>query len=728
MSPTEASMPSPALATITVTLWRNRWAAADRGASTPASGEEAALAHAASALPWPGTTGHNARLRRGIRMSSRTARAIAWTLWSVSLVQVIASAVLLALNRAIFPAGGDAALAVVLLTAMVYASVGGLIGSRVSQNPIGWLLSVIGVLFAYTVLAEQYALRGLVTAPGSLPGVHAVASVGNATPILAVASLLLVVLLFPDGHPPSPRWRPVLWVAIAVDAVGTIGFLLQKANVTGITNSLADKGVSFQNTLGVYSSHGASAAVLGVTGALGVGTALAALVGLFVRRRRGSPELRQQLAWLGYVAVVAVVAFIAAIFLGNNSNGLIGTVIWSVLFGDIVLGIPVACGIAILKYRLYELDIVIKKAVVFAVLAAFVTLVFVAVVVGIGTLVTGAGNLVITFVATAIIAIAFQPLRTRARRFADRVVYGKRATPYEVLSEFSDRVATSYSTEDVLPRMAQILGEGLGARKAGVWLRVGSDVRLLASWPDADGEISASEPISAVDAGALPGSDRTFPVRHQGELLGALTVAMPPAEPITPSQEKLAGDLASQAGLVLRNVRLIEEVRASRQRLVAAQDEERRRIERNLHDGAQQQLVALAVKLGLARTVNQQDHERANQMLAVLQSDAQSALENLRDLARGIYPPLLADQGLAAAVSAQARKAPLPVDVEADGLGRYAQEAEAAVYFCCLEAMQNVAKYAEASSVRVKLGIEDGELTFEVSDDGKGFDPERTPT
>jgi len=663
-----------------------------------------------------------------MRMSTRTARAIARTLWSLSLIQVIASAVLLALNHAIFPAGGDAALAAALLTAMVYASVGGLIGSRVPRNPIGWLLSVIGVALAYSVLAEQYALRGLVTAPGSLPGVHAVASVGNVTPIFAVASLLLVVLLFPDGHPPSPRWRPVLWVAVAVDAVGTIGFLLLKAKVTGITNSLQDNAVAFHNTVGIFGSRGAAADVLGVTGLLGLVTALATIVGLFVRRRRGSPELRQQLAWLGYVAVIAVAAFVAAIFLGNDSNGLLGTVIWSVLFGDIVLGIPVACAIAILKYRLYELDIVIKKTVVFAVLAAFVTLVFVALVVGIGTLVTGAGNSVVTFVATAIVAIAFQPLRTRARRFADRVVYGKRATPYEVLSEFSDRMATSYSTEEVLPRMAQILGEGLGARKAGVWLRVGSEVRLLATWPHSDGEVTGTEPIAAVEAGALPGSDRTFPVRHQGELLGALTVAMPSAEPITPSKEKLAGDLASQAGLVLRNVRLIEEVRASRQRLVAAQDEERRRIERNLHDGAQQQLVALAVKLGLARTVNQRDHDRANQMLEVLQSDAQGALENLRDLARGIYPPLLADQGLVAAVSAQARKAPLPIEVETDGLGRYPQEAEAAVYFCCLEAMQNVAKYAGATVVRVHLEARDGDLAFEVTDDGKGFDPERTPT
>jgi signal transduction histidine kinase len=659
-------------------------------------------------------------------MSPRTARTIARALWALTLAQVIAGVVLLAVNRSIFPAAGEAGVATALLTAMVYATVGGLIGSRVPRNPIGWLLSVIGVVFAFAVLSEQYALRGLVTAPGSLPAVHTVASLGNPAPIFSVASLLLVVLLFPDGHPPSPRWRPVLWAAATVDIGGTLGFVLEKANVTGLTNTLADQGAAFHNTLGVFSTRGPMALVLAAVGALGLATALATIVGLFLRRRRASPELRQQLAWLGYVAVIAVVAFVAAM-VGGNGEGILSTALWAVLFGDIVLGIPVACGIAILRYRLYELDIVIKKTVVFGMLVALFTGVYLAVVIGIGAAIGHRGSAVLTFVGAAIVAIAFQPLRTRARRLADRVVYGKRATPYEVLSVFSDRVATSYSTEEVLPRMAQILGEGLGARKAGVWLRVGSEVRLLATWPHVEGEATLVEPISSVEAGALPGSDRTFSVRHHGELLGALTVAMPPADPITPSKEKLAGDLASQAGLVLRNVRLIEEVRASRQRLVAAQDQERRRIERNLHDGAQQQLVALAVKLGLARTVNQQDHGRANQMLEVLQSDVQAALENLRDLARGIYPPLLADQGLAAALSAQARKASLPVEVETDGVGRYAQETEAAVYFCCLEAMQNVAKYADATSVTVRLDASDGNLAFEVTDDGKGFDPERTP-
>ena len=186
-------------------------------------------------------------------------------------------------------------------------------------------------------------------------------------------------------------------------------------------------------------------------------------------------------------------------------------------------------------------------------------------------------------------------------------------------------------------------------------------------------------------------------------------------------------DVAAQAGLVLRNVALIEDVRASRQRLVAAADEARRRLERNLHDGAQQQLVALRITLGLARQVARSSPQEADELLAQTEREAQDALEELRDLARGIYPPLLADLGLAAALEAQAQKAALPVTVEAPGLGRYSQEIEAAVYFCVLEALQNAAKYAQAQQARVTLGHDGGALTFTVGDDGRGFDRVTTP-
>jgi signal transduction histidine kinase len=233
----------------------------------------------------------------------------------------------------------------------------------------------------------------------------------------------------------------------------------------------------------------------------------------------------------------------------------------------------------------------------------------------------------------------------------------------------------------------------------------------------------------SLDGGDLPaieGAETAVPVRHQGELLGAISIRMPSKESLSAAGERLVTDVASQAGLVLSNARLIEELRASRQRLVAAQDAERRKLERNLHDGAQQQLVALAVKQRLAATMVTKDPRAASEMLEALQQETSDALENLRDLARGIYPPLLADQGLAAALGAQARKAPMPVEVDAVDIGRYPQDAESAVYFCCLEAMQNVAKYAQAGHVRLSLSSQNGQLAFEVTDDGRGFDPDRT--
>src|SRR4029077_5557007 len=205
------------------------------------------------------------------------------------------------------------------------------------------------------------------------------------------------------------------------------------------------------------------------------------------------------------------------------------------------------------------------------------------------------------------IAVAFTPVRNRATRFANHLVYGKRASPYEVLSEFSARVAGTYDVEDVLPRMATMLGEGTGARDACVWLRVGDELRPSATWGRDGDAPAAAVPMRDGELPSIPDASKVVAVRHRDELLGALTVTKAANDPITVAEDKLVEDLAAQAGLVLRNVRLteelranLEELRASRQRLVTAQDGERRRIERNIHDGAQQQLVALAVQARMA--------------------------------------------------------------------------------------------------------------------------------
>jgi signal transduction histidine kinase len=292
--------------------------------------------------------------------------------------------------------------------------------------------------------------------------------------------------------------------------------------------------------------------------------------------------------------------------------------------------------------------------------------------------------------------------------------------------------------------MAQIVAAGTGAERVVVWLRADDELRPGAS---SDGSTAAPPPVDAppvdappagrlprdrlpVDGEAMPpvpGVDLSVPVLHQGELLGAISVQMPKDEPLRPAGEQLVADVASQAGLVLSNAALVGDLRASRQRLVTAQDETRRRLERNIHDGAQQDLVALGIKLRLTGLTVDEDPAEAKEMLGELQADAAGALENLRDLARGIYPPLLADLGLVAALNAQANKSPVPVTVDADGIGRYGQDTEAAVYFCCLEALQNIAKYAHAAQARICLQAQNGTLRFTVSDDGAGYDARHTP-
>jgi signal transduction histidine kinase len=646
-----------------------------------------------------------------------------WLAWSMCLVAAAAITGTLAVD--VLASSLDAFTILGVPAVLAFSVVGALVASRRPNNPIGWILCGAGLSFALGSLAGEYATYALITEPGSLPGGDIMAWLGTwiwPPGIILVFTYLL--LLYPDGRLPSRRWNPVAWLAAVTVVITVIPVAVTAWPIRGPILANIGEEAPARASAAFKAAYDIQVSGILLTFVLGIASAAS----LVFRLRRASGDERAQLKWFAYAGAFLVAALIAnSPLLGVGGN---------VLPGIALVMVPAAVGIAMFKYRLYDIDVVINKTVVVAVLAAFVTAVYLGIVVGISAAIgtTGRPNVLLSIAATAIVALAFQPLRERARRLADRIVYGKRATPYEVLSEFSERMAGSYSTEDVLPRMARILGEGTGATRTEVWLRVGTQLQLAASWPQ--GAEPEKTPLSAPED-ELPefrDSDRAVPVLHQSELLGALTLTKPQSEPVTPSEEKLLSDLASQAGLMLRNVRLTAELqarlvdlRASRQRLVAAQDQERQRLERDLHDGAQQQLVALAVKQRLAEGLVRRDPDKAAQMLADLQSDTAEALENLRDLARGIYPPLLADQGLAAALEGHARKVHLPVTVEADGLGRYPQEVEAAVYFCCLEALQNIVKYADASHASVNLSMEAGQLNFSVTDDGKGFDPASMP-
>jgi signal transduction histidine kinase len=319
-----------------------------------------------------------------------------------------------------------------------------------------------------------------------------------------------------------------------------------------------------------------------------------------------------------------------------------------------------------------------------------------------------------------VVAVAFQPVRQRIQHLANRVVYGRRATPYEVLSRFSEGLAGTSGLEDLLSRLVRLLAEGTGAKNAQVWLRVSEQLVCEAAWPP-DGEHPPPTPHRGDGDPVIPVAGRVVPVRHQGELLGAVALAKAPGDLITPGDDKLLADVASQAGLVLRNVRLVEELRASRQRIVAAQDEERRRLERDIHDGAQQELVALALGIRMAETrLGGATNPKLAEALERTDQELKETLSELRELARGIHPAILTERGLEPALRMLVERSPVPVDVESSLNSRLPPTVEATAYFVVAEALQNVAKYSGASVATVRVDASASELRVEVSDDGVG--------
>jgi len=575
---------------------------------------------------------------------------------------------------------------IVVVAVVAWAATGWLLGTRRPENPIGLIFAAEALLMGYA--SVQIAFQN--GWPNTTVNHVLIDTQGYLVPLLL--AIPLVILLFPTGRPPTRRWNVVLWLMAFSAATGFIGLGLapeDSVEWSGLASSLTSLSA--------------------VTGLLAAGLAIVAVI---VRYRRSRGDEREQMRWLALVAILGGAFFVATATSssldGSNGDSVISQLFFNLLVLTMAVGLPAAIGIAITRYRLYEIDVVIKKTLVALVLTLLIVVPSLTVFLMASAVLSGADNTRLILLGGIAIGVLVVPALRLARRIANRITYGRRATPYELMTAFGERVSEAYSIDDVLPRLAQILATGTGATSARVLLRVGSGLREMAAYGTPDG-------------------DETFvPVNHQGEDVGALAVTFPPNDPIDAEKERLIGDLATQAGLVLRNTRLLEELRASRQRLVAAQDEERRKIERNLHDGVQQQLVAMNVQLGLLARVAEADPAKAVDMATLLQTRSTEALNDLRDLARGIYPPLLADKGLVAALEAQARKAAVPTTVACEQIDRYPRAIESAVYFCSLEALNNIAKYAGASHATIDLAQHDGHVTFRVYDDGAGFDPATT--
>jgi signal transduction histidine kinase len=650
-------------------------------------------------------------------------------LWAATVLAAMAEAALTLVARGNLAHGDLASQLALAVSIASYATLGVLI-VRQTGNLIGWIMLGAGTAQAFLTIASVYAVIGIATFPGSLPAAKQVGTLAECTFPAVVFTVAFMFLLFPTGTLPSRRWRPVAAAGLVLAVLTTAGLVVHPRLVELIApggaslsypNPLAtgDPGPVLRTVL-VGTLNGLSAVFLPFL--------VATFVSLAVRYRTGGRLLRQQVKWLALTAVGFTLCLLIALLGIADGQAQLTTVAYTAVQLIALFGIPAAMAIAILKHRLYDIDVIISRAVVYGLLSAAATGVYAGIVLGIGTFVGHRSGPLLTIAAAVTIALLFQPLRHRAQLLANRLVYGQRATPYQALSDFAGDMAGQLDLTEAVDKMVSVLAGATGADRTEAWIRVGTELRLAAIWPHGS-PLSAAVTIGADDSlPAFEGVSRAVAVRHGGELLGALSLQKPRNEPLTSTEDELMRHLASQAGLVLRNAALtaelratIDDLRASRRRLVETQDAERQKIERNLHDGAQQQLIALTIHLGLLEE-SADDPAAVRELVTAVKTGVRAALDDLRDLARGIYPPLLADQGLVPALQAQARKASLPVEIDADGIGRYPQDAEAAVYFCTLEALQNITKYASASRAKVGLSCSDDSLRFTVSDNGTGFD------
>jgi signal transduction histidine kinase len=398
-------------------------------------------------------------------------------------------------------------------------------------------------------------------------------------------------------------------------------------------------------------------------------------------------------------------------------------------------------------------------------LTALVSAVFLVCVVGLGHVPRGSSQrevVGLTLLASALAAISYVPARSRIVAAADRLVLGARRRPDEVVRGFADRMTTAVAVDELLLQLAESLRETMSLTSAELYTGSGDVLERLVSVPHraASSIVLTAREREVIARAGVSGnawaavwvpklledrsgdvSLRLAPASHAGELLGMIVLERPAsADPFSAEEDMALADLARQVGLAFHNARLdaalqttladlreqAQALRDSRARIVATADAERRRIERDLHDGAQQHLLALAVSVRLARAALRDDPAACATLLDQLSEDVQRTAAELREIAHGVYPPLLAADGLRAALGTAAGRYPLRARLAAPGIGRYSPEIEAAVYFCCLEALQNAAKHAPHASVEIRIWEAEGGLLFSVNDDGPGFDPELT--
>ena len=327
-------------------------------------------------------------------MSERTTRRVALAVVVFTAALTLANIILPALGyEALDNPDADLFFGIIsTIGSLLYVGIGLLIAVR-ARNVIGWYLVVVGLSYGLLAFGTAYGAAGIVTFPGSLPAAVEVSMLLGNLWIVALVSLTLILLLFPNGRPPSPRWRPVLWMTIGGAAASYILFLVKPAPIEPVVGTTVPNPFAIESLSWFTGPALVAAAWVTVIGVVGC------FAGLIVRFRHGDAELRQQIKWLGLVAAVGAACLLTTlaslVACSCDETGL-GVVMFILLFIVILAGVPAAIAVALFKYRLYDLDLVVSKALVYGILAALFTLVYVALVIGIGTVVGDRGNSFLT--------------------------------------------------------------------------------------------------------------------------------------------------------------------------------------------------------------------------------------------------------------------------------------------------------------------------------------------
>jgi signal transduction histidine kinase len=627
--------------------------------------------------------------------------------------------------RVAFLLPGAAALAAFLVELAVSGNLVANAGAIVI-NTVWYLIGVVAFLFA----ADNRAARRLLAATSLVVIGYAVGygltAHGNANWAVVIllqtlawtfeCSVLALFAVFPEGIYQRSYERRIVIAALVLQVP------LQIIQLAG-SNSLGQPIFAWTAlrvpdpffVIQLRSLGPVATALINDFGVLSIGGALALLI---LRYRRFGSQQRRQVRWPLY-GVAAVVVWGVLSNLVPTSNGPPTLTDMILYLGPQVL-LPMTLAIGIVNPRGLDVDLVIRRSLVYGVLWLLVAAAYVGVATAVGIALGQRVPLQLAILLTIAATLVFQPARQWLERLGDRLVFGRRLGGYQLISQLGAGLESSTATKDVAGTVAAVLQAGLGAR----WVRV---------------DLNRPEPTPVALAGTEPGEGAlavlTAPLVHANQVVGRIDCGPKLEGAYVPADQELLTTLGRQAALSIRNSELtaelsdrLEELAASRMRLVQADDAARRRLERDLHDGVQQQLVGLLARLGLARNQLRRDPELATSTLRDASLDAQRALENVQELARGIHPAVLTDRGLVEAVRERATRMTVPVTVRIDGVvpgARFGSDLEGAAYFFVSEALANVLKHAQADRVEVRLASEHERLLVEVEDDGCGFDASR---